>query len=364
MLTSLLKKFITWYESRERLLSSLSLIGGFVFDAITLQRVDEFWENVWVIAHILGAAICIIIINRRGQPKTSEELDMKHFWLLMTMQFMFGGLLSTFLVFYYRSASLLVSWPFILILIIAFAANERLRKHYERVTFQISFLYLSLFSFAIFIVPVLTHQIGKSIFLLSGLLSLIALYGFLIILRRFAPSAFEESKRLLAISIFGIWMTFHFLYFFNIIPPLPLALKDSGMYHTLQKNSDGSYIGTKEKESWTRLFKIYEDFHATAGQTLYAYSAIFSPTNLNTGVVHEWQFYDEARSAWITQSTISLRVVGGREDGYRTYSQKSLYAEGKWRVNVQTSGGQTIGRIYFNIIEVAVAPELLMVVKS
>ena len=41
-----------WYARHERALSSTSLIGGFVFDALTLKRVDFVWENIWVIAHL------------------------------------------------------------------------------------------------------------------------------------------------------------------------------------------------------------------------------------------------------------------------------------------------------------------------
>ena len=44
------------------------------------------------------------------------------------LQLFFGGLLSTLLVFYFRSGSLSASWPFLLVLGVAFAANESLRE--------------------------------------------------------------------------------------------------------------------------------------------------------------------------------------------------------------------------------------------
>ncbi len=55
-----------WYLRYERLISSLSLIGGFIFDAVTLKRVDLFFENVWVAAHLVIAALGIILINLYG----------------------------------------------------------------------------------------------------------------------------------------------------------------------------------------------------------------------------------------------------------------------------------------------------------
>ena len=53
----------TFYGKFERPISSLSLIAGFVFDAFALTRIDAFWENFWVVIHLLIVAIFIILIN-------------------------------------------------------------------------------------------------------------------------------------------------------------------------------------------------------------------------------------------------------------------------------------------------------------
>ena len=49
----------------ERPISSASLVGGFVFDALTLRRVDTFWENFWVVVHLVVVAACIVLVNRQ-----------------------------------------------------------------------------------------------------------------------------------------------------------------------------------------------------------------------------------------------------------------------------------------------------------
>ncbi len=132
----------TTYTRFERSISSASLLGGFVFDAVTLKRVDAFWENVWYVAHLAVVAICILALNRaENSGAEAGEPSKAHFWFINTLQFFFGGLLSTLLVFYFRSGSLRVSWPFLLILGAAFLANERLKQYYARLYFQVgSFL--------------------------------------------------------------------------------------------------------------------------------------------------------------------------------------------------------------------------------
>jgi hypothetical protein len=340
-----------WYARYERHVSSVSLIGGFVFDAFTLKRVDLFLENFWVVVHLLMAGVGIIFLNLyEAGTLRSKVPGRAHFWLTIAIQFAFGGLLSVFLVFYFRSTTLLASWPFFLILVAVFACNELLKKHYTRLIFQISIFYLSIFLFAIYLIPVLIHQIGPEAFLLSGLASLVALALFLSLLRFLTRERFRKSRNALFLAIAAIFFLMNVLYFTNIIPPIPLSLKDSGVYHSIARTSDGNYAVEAEPGSWIDFFKPYRLFHETAATPVYVFSAIFSPTSFDTSILHEWQHYDETSKNWVTMATIPLPIVGGRDGGYRTYSALSNIAGGLWRVNVETERKQLIGRIKFEVV--------------
>ncbi|MFH1200986.1 MAG: DUF2914 domain-containing protein [bacterium] len=353
-----------FYGRFERPISSLSLVLGFVFDAVTLKRIDTLWENVWILGHLLIIGIFIILIHLQKNEEGGEKNPKKaHFWYVNILQFFFGGILSTYLVFYFRSADIFTTWPFIALLVGAFVANESLKRHYVRLSFQISLFFLSIYSFAIFLVPVVLHKIGARVFLLSGILSLIFIALFLKILFHFIKDKFKESKKLIILLIFGIFILVNFLYFTNLIPPIPLSLKDAGMYHSIQKNGEGNYEVTYEDHGWKGYFDLYPDFNEVSGESAYAFSAIFSPKNLNLVVLHEWQFYDETQNKWTTERVISLPVVGGRDGGFRTYSERANLAPGKWRVNIQTEQNQTIGSIRFNIIRVDSGPVLTTEIK-
>lgn len=371
MFSAELKKlfFITrvrnWYARFERPISSFSLISGFFFDALTLKRVDLFWENFWVIVHLLIVAVCIILIDRHENGEIDTKDPAKtHFWFINVLQFFFGGLLSTYLVFYFRSGSLAVSWPFFLFLAAAFIANESFKKHYSRLSFQISLFFFSLFSFAIFIVPVILHRIGPDVFLISGAVSLVGLLIFLSILRFFAKEKFSKSRKILRFSIAGIFLAVNAFYFLNLIPPIPLSLKNAGIYHSIVKNADGNYTVEYEDEGWLSFFSFHDNFHEMPGDTAYAYSAVFSPTLLNADIVHEWQTYDEVSRQWITKTVIELPLTGGREGGYRTYSFKNNLTPGKWRVNVETKRGEVLGHLRFNVILQTSEPILKTDIKN
>ena len=355
----------SWYGRFERPISSLSLLGGFVFDALTLKRVDTLWENGWILGHLLvvGVFICLIHLKEREEGDEADP-HKAHFWFVNILQFFFGGLLSTFLVFYFRSADILVTWPFIALLALAFIANESLKRHYLRFSFQVSLFFLSIYSFAIFLVPVLMHQIGPQIFLFSGLLSLAVITLFVLILFIFIRNRLKESKKIILFSILGIFGVVNFLYFTNLIPPIPLSLKEAGIYHSVVKDGAGNYAVTYEDYGWRGYFNLYPELHETAGSPVYAYSAIFSPQSLNLTIVHEWQYFDVSKNKWRTDFVINLPVVGGRDGGFRTYSERSGLARGRWRVNIKTTLGQTIGRLRLNVLPVQTEPILASDLKQ
>ncbi len=361
-----------WYVRFERPISSLSLVGGFIFNAVALTRVDEFKENFWIAIHLLVVAICIVFINR--QENTNEDAvavganpDKLHFWIINIMQFMFGGLLSTFLVFYFRSAVLSVAWPFLLILVIAFIANESLKRHYARLYFQISFFFLSVFLFAIFFIPVVLHDIGPVIFFVSGVASLVVIFLFTTILRYTAGESLGKDKFVLFAMIAGIFISINALYYVRLIPPLPLSLQDAGVYHSIVRTVDGNYSVVNEQgttlDHFKQVFGFYPTYHGSAGVPVYVYSSVFSPADFSFSIQHQWQKYDESTKKWVTSGTITLPIKGGRAKGYRTYSAKSGVTSGKWRVNVLTASGQVIGRLVFAVSNDQIQPILITETK-
>jgi hypothetical protein len=362
MIRKLFYRWRDWYARFERPISSISLVGGFVFDAVTLTRVDLFWENVWVGVHLLIVASCILLIDR-VENESSAVINGKdparlHFWLINILQWFFGGLLSTFLVYYFRAGSLSVSWPFMLLLLVAFVSNESLKHHYSRLIFQTSLLFLSIFAYAIFIVPVLVHAISVTVFFMSGIISLGVMALFLFLLNLAAREKFKKHLWQLIGVILGIFLGVNLLYYYNFIPPLPISLKDAEIYHSLTVNAPGRYTVTQEPPALWNFFQTNESIHIVAGDPLYAYTAIFSPALFNFPVIHEWQHYDQTKGSWATMSRIKLAVTGGSDGGWRTFSEVTPSAPGAWRMNVETVSGAVIGRIDFTVIEQGSEPTL------
>lgn len=346
-----------WYETYERKISVASLTFGFIVDSFTMQRIDALRENAWIAGNLVLAGLCIIFLNR------GKNEGVKHFWLSNLLQFSFGTLLGSVFIFYFRSATLSATWPFLLLILMAILGNEFFQKRYEKLAFQLSFFYFALFSFIIFLVPLLLKNIGAEIFILSGVVSLLFLWLYLEALRRFARERFLESRTHVWFLVGAIFILINTLYFTNMIPPIPLSLKDAGIYHDIERSVKGNYIVYDEVRGAERYFTFREPIHWRQGETLYAYTAIFSPGSLNTDIAHEWQ-YKNKRGEWETATRIPLYLSGGRSGGFRTYSKKEVFTPGEWRVDVKTLRGQIIGRISFKIVPVENEPDLVAEIKD
>ncbi len=344
------EELISWYE---RYVSPISLLVGFTIDNIAIRHID-LWLSSFVLAGYLGlAAVGTVIINlvETGRLRHGVILKVAPF-VPVVVQFAFGGLFSGFVILYSRSAAIAVSWVFVVLLAAFLLGNERFRKFYTRFPFQVGILFFGLYSFMIFYVPMVTKMIGPWMFALSSAISLLLIALYLYVSSFYIRSLVIETRTAVARTVAGIFFFITILYFLGAIPPLPLALRDVGVLHSIQRSGD-VYTITYEPRTWYELYLRYkQEYHRSPGEAVYVYTAIFAPSGISTDIIHEWQRFDERRGEWVTESTVTFPINGGREGGYRGYSQKRDVQAGEWRVNVLTEYRQLIGRVAFEVLNV------------
>src|SRR3989344_3006263 len=346
------------FERYERHLSSAGLILGFIADSLTFQRVDLWFGNLALFFYIAVAASGIALINLYEERVVRGNFfAILYYWAPILVQYAFGGLFSGFVIFYTTSASLSSSWPFLLLLVGILVGNEFFKKRYLHLAFPVSIFFLALFSFFIFYLPILVGEMGARMFLLSGIASLMAIGLFLYVLSLFVSVRVRQSRRALFWGIGSVYVAVNILYFANIIPPIPLSLKDAGVYHSVRRDG-GGYLVEGESQTWMDFF-THVRVHLRKGEPVYVFSAVFAPTKLDTEIIHHWQYYHEESDEWVTVSRSSFSIVGGRDGGYRGYSFKSNPAPGWWRGAIETSRGQRVGRVTFKVEHVLDRPDLV-----
>ncbi len=349
--------FVKRYEHH---LSVAAFVLGFISDNLLLPPVEHYSSHIILGLYMLSAAAGILLIQLvdSGQIKTGLVKRL-HPFLPATIQFLYGGLFSSLFVFYSRSASIGATWPFMTMLALMIIGNEIFRDRYKQLEFQVSVLFVTVFGFMIFYVPIIFNRIDATMFVLSGLVSLLIITLFIMVLLTLVPQAIRGSAKYLALAVGGLYVMINILYFTNSIPPLPLALRSAGVYHSVVKNDAGEYVGRGEYLSWfNKYISRSPPYHHTDDLPVYFYSAIYAPTALYTPVYHEWQYFDQTKRGWVTASQVKFPIFGGRENGYRSYSTKENVTPGKWRVLVKTERGQELGQAGFTVIASPAEPEL------
>lgn len=334
-----------FYDRYERIMIPTMLIAGTALDFVTFKTISIESSFILLAVYILVAGLMIVVINMDNKLTTWPRLKIM---APVINQFLVGALLSGSLVFYWFSGALSVSWPIVIFIALLMTTNEVFRHFYLKAEAQIGILFFIVFSFFSLALPYAFNSLNSWLFVFSGAVSLLIIYLFVLLLAK-SSVIVQLIKHRIILIVSTVFVFMNVLYFGNIIPPIPLSLREAGIYHSITK-TDGEYLLQGETESWIDRFLPGQNVHITVGETLYAYTAIFAPTDLNTLIVHDWQFYDEATGDWVSQGKYSFNIAGGRQDGFRGYSQKSAIKPGKWQVLVETPRGQVLGRIPFTII--------------
>jgi hypothetical protein len=361
----LARKPVELWNRYERHLSAGSMVVGFIFDLFLAKRPDSELDNLLLLCYLGLAAFLIIALNLRTARKRRNQPSYQPLFLLLVLQFCFGGLSSNLLVLYGRSGTFAGSALFIIILFGMLIGNEFLKTRYSQLRFNIVVFYWLLLTYCVISVPTFVlHAVGTWVFLTSGAISLAVVAAFLALVYVVVLRGEERIQQIYEVSVLVLLVfgAFSGLYFLNIIPPVPLSLKDIGVYHTIDRlntPAGGSHIygATYEPAPW---YKFWRDTSSTytvvSAEQAICYSSVFAPTDLSTPVYNRWEKYNDATKSWQTVARTSFPINGGRGEGYRGYTFSTV-SPGRWRCDVENQNGALIGRVGFTVVLSATKPK-------
>jgi len=340
-----------------------ALTAGFISDIATFHFINFETALTILLIQLFLAGVSIFFSFFEIQEIRSRFFSYARVFSPLILQYALGSVFSASVIFYSYSGSLSSSWPFIFVLVLLMISNEILKKYYTKPIFVLSVYFFAIFSFILLIVPYTMNRLGSLIFVSSGVISLVIISIFIYLLQ-IKFSQILKQINLILVSILLVFGLMNFFYFTNIIPPFPLSLQDIGVYHSVEKTSNGNYNVLSEKQPWQDfLFPRAKYQINSSGQSAYVLSSVFAPAKLNLQIFHEWQYKDPQNGKWQNLGTVAFEIIGGRKEGYREYSEKTNITPGKWRVNVKTLSGQIIGRISFLVSETSQNIQLLSQIK-
>ena len=346
------------YEKNESRIAALFFAGGFVLDMILVERVDS-WLTIGQQALylvVVTAVLTQMFLEAGAPPPAPEGMSALGRWYrryrTAIMSFFLGTLLNLYTIFFFKSSSLLVSFSFMFVLVFLLLLNEFNRFKWLGLSFKFALLSLCGLSFCASVVPVFYGQVGVGVFLLSmgvGCLPMVALAG---CIGHWAPEHFPRLRNQILVPFGLVLIAFLTGYLFRVIPPVPLSIPFIGVYHAVEKTRD-QYRLSHERPPWRFWHNGDQEFRAQPGDRVFVFFRIFSPARFSDEVRVNW--YWKGRG-WVLQDSIPIKIVGGRAEGFRGYGFKSNYKPGAWKVQVETTDGREIGRVYFGLEAVPASP--------
>ena len=343
------RRFIRKYEKYAPL---LFFIGGFIFDTLTLGRIDRTYDLVVLCLHMTCLSITIYLYNLADDGKWKNTfLERYEEFFPLAIQFFFGGLSSAYVIYFSRSVSLSKTASFFVILIVLLLANEFLKKRLSNKYLQFGIYFFVSFTFYTFMIPVFVKEMNTQIFLLSGLVGLgCTLLLLAIVYMHSASTRAEIQLARVGSIILSIYLLINLFYFFRLIPPVPLALDEGVVAHQISIENN-MYIISYEKSDYRIFWRDHKlEFNYSPDENVYVFSSIFAPTDLKKAISHRWKWYNEDIGDWELIENIGYEITGGRDGGFRGYTYKNNVKPGLWQVDVITEEGLVLGVIDFKIV--------------
>jgi len=349
------QKIVSLKHKYEARLDVLFFVAGFAFDAVMVKDIDEplaiFQQALYL--GILAVLIHFELLFRLHKWRPSDRLLKAWNYRNLLLHFLLGTLLNIYSIFYIKSASFLNSLIFLFVMAAMILANELPFIKSSKVSFKVGLFAICLFSYISILYPLVLGFLGWTPFLLSSATTIFLFY----LQFRFLSKSIQD-RRLLVKSILApsvsVLVVFIFFYSMGWIPPVPLSVRDQGIYHLVEKR-EGSWFLSTEREDWKFWQSGDQDFKAEPGDKIYFYAQIYSPARFADEVFVQFSHLDK-KNNWHEADHIPMKILGGRKEGFRGFAVKSNFEAGEWRVQVVTANHQEISRLYFDVNPVEANP--------
>lgn len=345
----MLERAKAFYNAHEPACTAGFFVAGFLFDVLAVGRIDERRNILQQAAYLSLCAYLtgLELRERHGLFTPAQRLKTAWRYHAGATHFMLGTLLNIYTLFYFKSASLGTSLLFLAALTSVIGVNELKPFKDSGTLLRMSLFSLCLVSYFTYLIPMLAGRLGALPFLgsIAGASACVALLTWRLYARM--PGLRPVVRRHVVYPFAAVAGLFTLLYFAKVIPPVPLALSEIGIYHDIRRQ-DGHFILTSMRPAWKFWQRGDQTFLARPGDTIFCWVMVFAPTHFTERLAVRWLHREPA--GWGEPDTIPLPITGGRDGGWRAYTAKANYQPGRWRIEIVTSDGRELGRIDLTVV--------------
>lgn len=347
---SLIEYLSSLWREHARYHTLLFFVSGFVFDIFTLKEVDDSFT---IISQLIYLSVALFIFILETEEKTLNDLlpQRPFFQSLGRYQeeifhFSLGALLNAFILYFFKSSTFINSFLLLSFLVILLWLNEFRPKFIKHDLIPAILVHTCLLSFFVILAPTMIGRLGVWPFSVGLIFYLSLVFGWLKL--RFS-SKFWRDHLLISSSLVLFFLT---LYLTRVFPPVPLSVREIGIYHKVVRTEiDGEIDYTLKGNAprWRFWNQTSNPFIAEDDDQIYVFTRVFAPLRFRDTVFLDWWW--KGPQGWMKTDRIPIEIMGGRREGFRGFAFKRNYDEGQWKVLVTTSNGLEVGRTFFEVIK-------------
>ena len=335
-----------------------TFVAGFLFDFFTMQRIDAWADLAFQLGYLAALTLILVYQHRELTARWTPGRLASGLWRynLEALHFVYGGLLSAYVVLYVRSSTSARPAVFLVLLVAVMVINEVPRVRGAGYRLRIGLYGFCVLSFLTYFIPILLGRIGWWVFLLSVLAAAAVVWqitGWLA-----GPG---DGRRLERVRLFApagvVMVAITVLYFLRLIPPVPLSVQFQGIYHDVRRDAGSYTLVYPQPPFWAPWRRDSRPFERRDGDRLHYFARVFAPAGFEHRVIIRWEVLDPRVDTWMTTDRIPLAVVGGRAEGFRGIAVKANFTPGQWRVTAETDDGRAIATLSFEVEDDADASE-------
>ena len=156
-----------------RLSSVATFVAGFLFDYFTMQRIDAWLDLAFQLAYLGGLTGLLVYQHREVTGRWTPAGLTARWWRysVETLHFLYGGLLSAYVVLYFRSSTSSRAAVFLVLLVGVMVVNEVPHVRGAGYRLRVGLFAFCVLSFLTYFIPLIVGRIDAWVFLLSLLLS-------------------------------------------------------------------------------------------------------------------------------------------------------------------------------------------------
>ena len=313
----------------------LFFISGFIFDIFTLKRIDSVLDLVYQSVYL--GLITIILV--RG---VRMELGLWHpsGWMAKiwhheaeAIHFFYGGLLSAYVIFYFKSTSASRSIVFLVLTSLLMFANEMPQIKEAGSRMRLGLHAFCLVSYLNYLIPILLGRMAWWTFAFAVWLTVVSSYYLVRYLARMMPDPRQAGWTLgwPPVVVLVLVVTF---YCMKWVPPVPLSMQYGSIYHHVYRDGEKFKL-MYPKPPWYLFWQRDSTrYLARPGDTLYCFVRIFAPRRFTHEVYMRWVLKNPRTGRYMFQDRMSLPINGGRGEVYRGVGSKTHYAPGRRKEGV------------------------------